>query len=128
MSQTTFNEFDETSKTAAKMLVLRSAAVIAELLEDPEARSISDAVRVYEAANKRLGLYQNEKQENLPIIQWNISGGNVTIGVTAPPAATGPAAIEMVDEVVTVQATPEPSPVAFSLNLAGIETLSDSDL
>lgn len=123
----TNTDFDKETLDAARMLAIRSAAVISELLENPEARTISDAVRVYEAANKRLGLYQNEKAQNLPLIQWTITGGNVTIGMT-PAAADAAPSVELVQDVTDVTPVQDEPPATFLLDLGGIESMTGLDL
>ena len=123
----TVSNFDTESRQAAQDLATQSANVLAELLSDTEKVSVSDAVRVWEAANKRLGLNQVEKSESLPVVHWNIIGGNVTFDVTAAPPA--PAVVDVqASEVLPSPEVPTTPEAAFTMEFDKLRSLSDDEL
>lgn len=111
-------DFDAVSKTSAKHLHMRAMAVISELLETEP--NITDAIRVYEATSKRLGLNQTERVDTLPSMSLVINGCSVQISAApAPP----PEALEVLEDI-----TPDPTPVpstAFNIDFSTLSPLED---
>lgn len=95
---------------ASQMLSEGGLALIPEYLERVQSDGdLEDMRKAVELILKANGMFGNEKSENLPVINWNINGGNVTVEITGPAQSTlTPAATEMV-EVLEAQVKDAPS-------------------
>lgn len=114
------SDFDRISTDATKALVMTALAIIGRKLENPDELSVKDVLAVVDSGNKRLGMNQLERADNLPVIHWTINNGAVTMQMSAPTK-------QAQEDVIEVEATQvsESAKDAFTMDLTSIETIGD---
>lgn len=112
------DNFDTLSIEASKKVNAKALVVISNMLDDEEALTMTDALRAYEATNRRLGLALSEKADNKPTISLTINGCNLQLDVKQPtPADT----VEVIEDATTA-AQPQ-KPAATSISFAGLKPI-----
>jgi hypothetical protein len=121
-------EFAKSSRETAQAIAAAVEARIANIVNSEAEIDIPDAIKVFEAMHKRLGSFQQEKQDSQMVVHWNINGGNVSFNVETAPQA--PAVDTDVTDVTPKElASQEPAAdnsAVFTLALQGTVLSPDS--
>jgi hypothetical protein len=114
--------FEAISREAAKVLHMDAMRALSEKMHNGDENSVADLVKIGEFTGKRLSMFQTEKTDNLPVINWTINGAQITMEMTAPK----PEPLEILEDVA-VPDSPPPAEEVF-IPLGNMEPLDINSL